>query len=142
MMGIFSTALAGLLSLADPETIVITTGPHSLSPKYHQTDYESSCGSNVFRVRFRNGPDENGRVDHAMIDNQPVPGAAEMLDLRAARRWITGVEILNCEADRRRSILRGTINFEPADSRRLGMRWTLAFRLTREGRDSWRMTID
>lgn len=141
-MSAFGTALAGLLSLADPETIVITTGPHGLSPEYHQTDYESSCGSNVFRVRFRNGPDENGRVDHLMIDNQPVPGAAEMLDLRAARRWITGVEILNCGSDQRRSVLRGTIDFEPHDSRRLGMRWTLAFRLTREGRDSWRMTID
>lgn len=141
-MSNFVTALTGLLSLADPEMIIVRTGSHGISPKYHQTDYVSSCGSNVFRVRFRNGPDENGRVHHVIIDTQTVPGAAEMLDLRAARRWITSIEILDCGTDPGRPVLHGTINFEPGDSRRLGMRWTLAFRLIREGRDSWRMTID
>jgi hypothetical protein len=141
-MSSFVTALSGLLSLADPEMIVIRTGPHGLSPKYHQTDYVSSCGSNVFRVRFRNGPDENGRVHHMMIDNRPVPDAAGMLNLRAARRWISSIEILNCGTDPRRPFIHGTINFDRGDSRRWGMRWTLAFRLTREGPDNWRMTID
>jgi hypothetical protein len=65
-----------------------------------------------------------------------------MLDLRAARRWITSIEILNCSIDPGRPVLHGTINFEPGDSRRLGMRWTLAFQLIRDGRDNWRMTID
>ena len=140
-MSSFVTVLTGLLSLADPEMIVISA-VHDISPKYHQTDYVSSCGSNVFRVRFRNGTDENGRVYHVMIDNKPISGAAEMLDLRAARRWITNIEILNCVTGPQRSVLRGKINFEPGDSRRWGMRWSLAFQLTREGQDGWRMTVD
>lgn len=141
-MSTFGTALAGLLILADPEMIVITTGPDSVSAKYHQTDYETACGSTVFKVRFRNGPEEFGRVDHLLIDGRPVPDAAETLQMRAARRLITGIDIVDCGTDHRRPVFQGTINFMPEESRMLGMRWSLAFRLTREDRKGWRMTID
>lgn len=141
-MSTIGGALAGLLTLAEPETIVITTGRDYLSTKYHQTDYESACGSTVFRVRFRKGPEENGRVDHLLIDGRPVPDAAETLQMRAARRLITSIEIQDCGTDPRRPVFHGTINFVPGESRVLAMRWSLAFRLSRQGREGWRMTID
>lgn len=140
-MIISGVALAGLLMAAEQSDLVIKTG-NSISPTYHRTGYESACGTKVFRVRFRNGPDKNGRVEHLLIDGRPIQGAAETLQMRAARRLITGIEILDCGNDAQRPVLRGTINFEPGESRRLGMRWSLAFLLTREDRDSWRMTID
>jgi hypothetical protein len=73
------------------------------------------------KVRFRNGPEERGRVDHVLIDGRPVAGAAEMLDIRAARRLITSIEILDCGAEPRRPVFQGMINFEPMESRSLGM---------------------
>lgn len=133
--------LAALLMLSDQSPIVVATR-HPIAPKYHRYDYQSACGSNVFQVRFGYDGKENGRVEHLLVNGRPISGAAEMLEMRAARRLIMGIEILECGTDSRRSVLRGTINFEPGESRRLGMRWSLPFRLTREGGDGWRMTID
>jgi hypothetical protein len=140
-MSTFGMALAGFLILAEQDTIVITTGMDYTSTKYHQTDYESACGSTVFQVRFRNG-EENGRVDYLLVDGRPVPGAAELLDLRAARRMINSITIVNCGMDPRRPVFVGMLSLEPMESRRLGMRWSLVFRLAREGRGDWRMTIE
>jgi hypothetical protein len=137
----FGAAWAGLLMLAEQEIIVVTTR-HDVSPKYRWHRYEAACGSHLFQVRFGYDGEENGRVGPLLIDGRAVPDAAEALDIRAARRLITGIKILDCGTDPQRPVLRGTIDFLPGESRRLGMRWSLAFRLTREGRDSWRITID
>lgn len=140
-MGPSRAILAGLLMLAEQGQVVVTTGPDSIRTKYFQTDYESTCGSNVFRVRFRQGPEENGRVDRLLIDGRPVPDAAETLQIRAARRLILSIEILDCGMDSGRPVIRGMINFEPGVSRMLGMWRSLAFRLVREG-NGWRMIVD
>jgi hypothetical protein len=134
-------ALSGLLMAGDQggDDLVLR---HDVDARYNRTAYEAACRSTVFQARFRNGPEERGRVDHVLIDGRPVAGAAEMLDIRAARRLITSIEILNCGTEPRRPVFQGMINFEPMESRSLGMRWSLAFRLIRESRDSWRMTID
>jgi hypothetical protein len=139
-MDIIGLALTGLLMTAEQGEIVIRTG-NTISPKYHQTDYKSVCGSKVFRVRFRNGPEENGRVDHLLIDGRSVRNAAETLQMRAARRLITGIEIANCGVNPRQPVFLGFMNLEPMESRRLGMRWSLAFRLIREGK-GWRLSVD
>lgn len=140
-MGTYSAALVGLLLLAEQGSIIIAT-KHPIAPEYHRYDYETTCGSNLLQVRFGNDGEENGRVDHLLLDGRPVADAAEALQIRAARRLIMGIEILDCGIGPRRSVLRGTIDFEPGESRRLGMRSALAFRLIRERRGSWRMTID
>ncbi|HEX8467228.1 MAG TPA: hypothetical protein VF620_05445 [Allosphingosinicella sp.] len=141
-MSTLGGTLAGLLMLGQQEMIVVTTGPHpEISPKYHQTDYESACGSHVFRVRFRNGPEENGRIDHLLVDGRPVRDGAETLDIRAARRWIERILIKHCDSAPSRSIFRGVIEFSEGESRMLAMRWALAFRLIREGED-WRIVVD
>lgn len=114
---------------------------HDISPEYNRTDYESPCGSTLFQVRFRNGPEEHGRVDHLLIDGRPVRDAAETLQIRAARRVIVRIGIMNCGMDPRRPIFQGAMVLSEMESRRLGMRDTLFFRLTRDGRD-WHMTID
>lgn len=137
-----SATLAGLLMLAEQDTITVTTGPHpGVSPKYHQTDYESACGPHVFQVRFRNGGAENGRVEHLLVDGRPVRNGAETLDVRAARRWIKKIRITHCDKPPSRSPFRGVIEFSEGESRLLAMRWALAFRLIREGED-WRIAID
>lgn len=141
-MDTIGATLTGLLLLADQGTVVVTTGRDHVNPKYHQTDYESACGSTVIRVRFRQGPEESGRVDHLLINGRLVRGAAETLQMRAASRLITGIEIFDCGKDPMRPVIRGMMSLEPMESRRLGMRWSLAFRLTREGREGWRMTVD
>lgn len=137
MISSLGATLAGLLTLAEQDTIVIATR-HSITPKYHRMDYESACGSTVFRVRFRNG----GRVDHLLIDGRPVPDAAETLQIRAARRLITSIEIANCGMDPRQPVFLGFMNLEPRESQRLGMRSSLAFRLTRQGRKGWQIAVD
>lgn len=114
---------------------------HDIGPRYNRTDYESACGSTVFRVRFRNGPEEHGRVDHLLIDGRPVRNAAETLQVRAARRVIVRIGIMNCGVDPQRPLFQGAMVLSEMESRRLGMRDTLFFRLTRDGRD-WHMTID
>lgn len=141
-MGMFGATLAGLAVLAEQDTIVVTTGPHGISPKYHQNDYETACGSTVIQVRYRQGPDESGRVDHLLVNGQPVRHAAERLEIRAARRMITGIEIYDCGRDSTNPVILGMMKLEPMESQRLGMRSSLAFRLTRDGRGSWTMTVD
>lgn len=135
-----SVGLAGLLVAGQQDEGVVVL-LHDLSTRYNRTDYETACGSTVFQVRFGGGPEESGRVDYLLIDGKPVRDAAETLQIRAARRMITGIEILGCGTEPGRPVFQGMINFEPMESRAAGMRSTLAFRLTREGRD-WRMTID
>lgn len=136
----FSGILFGLI-VATQGTVDLVFR-HDISPRYNRTDYEAPCGTNLFQVRFRNGPAEHGLVDYLMIDGRPVRGAAETLELRAARRLITSIEILDCAADPQRPVLRGKINFERMESQRLGMRRSLTFRITREGGDSWKISID
>jgi hypothetical protein len=130
------------LTASEPAEVIVATGPHAVRTSYHQTTYESACGPTVFRVRFRNGPDESGRVDHLSIDGRIVPGAAELLDLRAARRMILSIGIMNCGKDSKRPVFVGSMNLEPSESRRLGMRWLLVFRLTQQGGKGWSMSID
>jgi hypothetical protein len=139
-MIIFGTALA-VVMLAEQSPVVITSG-NTVKPKYHRTDYESVCGSNVFRVRFRNGPEEDGRVDHLLIDGQPVRDAAATLQMRAARRGIDAIAIMHCGDDPRRPVFRGSMRLSKAASQVTSLRDTLFFRLTREGRKGWQMSVD
>jgi hypothetical protein len=137
----FGTALAGFLMAAaqDGNDVLLR---HDISPKYNKIDYEAACGSTVFRVRFRNGPDERGRIDHLLIDGQRVPGAAETLDLRAARRIIDRIGIMNCGMDPHRPVFRGVMVLSQEESRLAGMRHMLFFRLTRDGRAGWQISVD
>ena len=134
-------ALVGLLTSAAPggDEIVLR---HDTGPRYARMDYEAACGSTVFRVRFRNGPDERGRVDHVLIDGRPIAGAAVRLQLRAARRSIDRIEIMNCGSDEKRPEFRGVLALSEAQSRVAGMRALLFFRLTRQGRGRWQFSID
>jgi hypothetical protein len=136
---ILSAALAATTPAEQDDTIVML---HDISPKYNLVDYESACGSTVFRVRFRNGPDQHGQVDRVTVDGREVAGAAELLKLRAARRVIDRVGIMNCGMDPHVPVFRGILRLSESESRSLGMRWMLFFRLAREGRDGWRLTID
>jgi hypothetical protein len=140
-MIISAATLAGLLILAEQGLVVITSG-NTIKPKYHWTDYETACGSTAFRVRFRNGPEEDGRVDHLLIDGRPVRGAAETLQIRAARRGIVSIEIMNCGTDPRSPVFRGSMNLSKAASRVASLRDTLFFRVSRENRGGWRLVVD
>lgn len=115
---------------------------HDVSPKYNRTDYESACGPAIFRVRFRNGPGAHGQVDWVSIDGRPVAGAARQLQVRAARRVISRIEIMNCGPDPRNTVFRGMLDLSPIESHGLGMRPSLYFRLSRQGRGPWRLTVD
>jgi hypothetical protein len=141
MITTLGAILAGLLMPLGQGGVVFSTG-HDISPKYNRTDYESPCGSDIFRVRFRNGPDEHGRVDHVTINGRGVPGAAEMLDIRAARRVISRIGIMNCGTDPMKPEFRGIISLSEAESRAASMRPALAFRITRQGDGGWRLTMD
>ncbi|HEX8238550.1 MAG TPA: hypothetical protein VF574_02295 [Allosphingosinicella sp.] len=140
-MIISGVALAGLLTAAQESDLVLKTG-NRVSPTYHRTEYESACGTKEFRVRFRNGPSENGRVDYLLIDNQPVRDAAETLQIRAARRGIDSIEIMHCGDDPHRPIFRGAMRLSKAESQVAKMQSTLFFRLTWEGRKGWRINVD
>lgn len=122
-------ALAGLL-VATGQSGGDLILRHDIGTRYSRTDHESACGSTAFRVVFRNGPDEHGRVDHLLIDGRPVPGAAELLDLRAARRVIDRIGIMNCGIDPQRPIFSGVMNLSEMESRSLGMRPSIYFRIT------------
>jgi hypothetical protein len=136
-----STALAGLLLLAEQNPVIIKSGS-TVKPRYHRTEYESACGSNVLRVRFRNGPEEDGRVDLLLIDGRQVRDATETLQIRAARRAIDAIEIVNCGDDPRRPVFRGAMRLSKGASQAASMRDTLFFRLTREGRKGWQISVD
>lgn len=133
-------ALAGLLVAGEQGGDLVLR--HDIGTRYTRTDYETACGSTVFRVRFRNGPEERGRVDHLLIDGRPVRDAAETLQIRAARRGIDSFEIMNCGMDPRRPVLRGVMNLSTMESRAAGMRPSLYFRITRQGRKGWQFTLD
>ena len=115
---------------------------YDVDARYNRTEYEAACRSTVFKVRFRNGPEERGRVDHVLIDGRPVTGAAEMLDLRAARRIIDRIGIMNCGMDPHRPVFRGVMVLSEEESRLAGMRHMLFFRLTRDGRKGWQISVD
>jgi F-type H+-transporting ATPase subunit gamma len=70
------------------------------------------------------------------------PGAAEILDVRAARRWIERIEIMHCGADPEQPVFRGIMEVSKAESQTAFMRPTLFFRITRQGREGWRLTMD
>lgn len=139
MILIMSTALATMTPAERDDTIVLR---HDISPKYNLVDYESACGSTVFRVRFRNGPDHHGQVDRVTVDGREVPGAAELLRVRAARRVIGDIGIMNCGMDEHNPVFRGILRLSEGESRSLGMRPMLFFRITREGREGWRLMMD
>ena len=115
---------------------------HDISPKYNRTDYDSACGSTVFGVRFRNGPGDHGRVDQVSIDGRPVVGAAEQLQIRAARRVISRIGIMNCGPDPGRPVFRAVMELSPIESRSLGMSPSLYFRLSRQAQGDWQLSID
>lgn len=115
---------------------------HDRSTRYTRIDYETACGSTVFRVRFGSGPVLRGQVNHVMVDGRPVPGAAEMLEVRAARRMIDRFEIMNCGRDERRPVFRGVMKLSEMESQSLGMRASHYFRLVREDGKGWRIVFD
>jgi hypothetical protein len=115
---------------------------HDLGTQYNRTDYDSACGSTVFRVRFRNGPEEHGRVDYLLIDGRPIPDAAETLQIRAARRVIDKIEIMNCGMDPQRPVFRGVMALSKIESQGLGMRPSLYFRISRDERNVWQFVLD
>lgn len=137
----FGKTLAVLSMLAEQEMITIRTGPHSINPTYRHTDYESACGSAKFQVRFRNGAEEDGRVDHLLIDGRTVRDAAETLQIRAARRWIDAIAIMNCGDDPRRPVFRGVMRLSESASQVARLRDKLFFRLIREG-GGWRLILE
>jgi hypothetical protein len=138
-----SAIFAGLLMPAQQDVLIISTKREiEIAPRYSRTDYGSVCGSTVFRVRFRNGPDERGLVEHVLINGRSVPGAAEMLDIRAARRWIESIEIMNCGMHPARPEFRGVMKLSKAESQIASMRPMLFFRITRQGGEGWRLTMD
>ena len=139
-MNVFSTALMVLI-LTEQSPVVVASG-NTITPKYHRTDYETVCGSHVLQVRFRNGPEEDGRVDHLLIDGWPVRNAAETLQIRAARRGIDSVEIMNCGDDPRRPVFRGAMQLSKSASQIASMRNTLFFRLDRQSGGGWQISID
>lgn len=120
---------------------VVAVSEREFRPDYHKIDYESACGSTVFRVRFRNGLKERGRVDQVLIDRRPVRGAAETLQILAARRAIAGFEIMDCGMDPLRPIFRGVMVLSEGESQAAGMRNMIFFRLSRHGRD-WQIALD
>ncbi len=134
-------ALAASLMPAE-QTGGVVVLRHDISPKYNRTDYESPCGSSVFRVRFRNGPGAHGQVDQVSINGRLVVGAAEQLQIRAARRVISRIGIMNCGADPRRPVFQGVMELSPIESQSLGMRPSLYFRLSPQGGGDWRLSID
>jgi hypothetical protein len=99
-------------------------------------------GTVLFRVRFRNGPGDHGKVDRVSIDERPVVGAAEQLQIRAARRVISRFEIMNCGSDPGRPVFRGVMHLSALESQGLGMRNSLYFRLSRQGPSGWQLSID
>lgn len=131
-----------LLVTAEPTELTISTGRDFISPKYHQTEYKSVCGDKVFLVQFRDGSEESGRVDRLLIDGRPVLNAAEALQIRAARRNIDRIEIMHCGMDPERPIFRGVMALSEMESRSLGMRHLLFFRLSRQGPEGWQLTLD
>ena len=137
----FGTALAALLGTGEQggDDLVLR---HDVDARYNRTEYEAACRSTVFQVHFRNGPEERGRVDHVLIDGRPVTGAAETLDLRAARRIIDRIGIMNCGMDPHRPVFRGVMVLSQEESRLAGMRHMLFFRLTRDGRAGWQISVD
>lgn len=61
-----------------------------------------------------------------------MPGAAEILDVRAARRWIESIGIMHCGTDPERPEFRGSMKLSEAESQVASMRPTLFFRITRQ----------
>ena len=134
--------LAGLLAMAAAQDVDEIVARHDLGTEYNRADYESACGSTMFRIRFRNGPDGHGHVDHVLIDGRSVSGAADALEVRAARRVIAGVEIMNCGMDPRRPVFRGVMELSKIESRRWGRSPSAYFRLIRQGDKNWRLVFD
>lgn len=142
MLAILSTVFAGLIMPPEPNMIIISTGRDHISPRYERIDYESACGSTVLQVRFRNGPEQSGLIEHVLIDGRPVAGAAEILAVRAARRGIVSIGIMNCGADPERPAFRGIMELTKAESQLARLRPTLFFRITRHGHEGWRLAMD
>ena len=143
MLTSLSTIFAGLLIPAQQDVVVISTKRDiPISPKYRRTTHESACGPTVLHLLFRSGPDERGVVEHLLVDGRSVPGAAEMLNLRAARRWIERIEIIHCGMLRERPEFHGIMELSKAESQNVRLRPTLSFRITRQGREGWRLTTD
>lgn len=138
---LLKVALAGLLMAAVQDEGVVVLD-HDRGTRYTRIDYEAACGSAVFRVRFGNGPVLRGQVNHVRVDRQEVPGAAAMLELRAARRMIDRIGIMNCGMDERRPVFRGVMELSKAQSQAAGMRASHYFRLVREEGKGWRIVFD
>ena len=134
-------ALAGLLTAAAQREGVVVLD-HDRSTRYTRIDYETACGSTVFRVRFGSGPVLRGQVNHVVVEGKEVPGAAEMLELRAARRFIDRIGIMNCGMDERRPVFRGVMELSKAESQAAGMRASHYFRVARDEGKGWRIVFD
>jgi hypothetical protein len=140
MMNIFGMALAGLLIVAEQGGSTASAG-NAFGPKYHRYDFESACGSSVFRVRFRNVPGERSRIDHVLIDGRPVAGAAKKLDRFAARGVIDRIGIMHCGTDPRQLVFRGIMKFRKSESQPTDNHETFFFRIVPKGK-GWRISID
>lgn len=136
----WAMAFAGMVMVGQGEGVIVLD--HDRGTRYTRIDYETACGSTVFRVRFGSGPVLRGQVNHVMIEGKEVPGAAEMLQLRAARRFIDRIGIMNCGMDERRPVFRGVMELSKAESQAASMRASHYFRLVREDRKGWRIVFD
>jgi hypothetical protein len=114
---------------------------NTINPKYHSYDFESACGSSVFRVRFRNLGAGRGRVDHVLVDGRAVPGATKILDRFAARRAIDRIELMHCGMDPLRPVFRGIVVLSKPELHPASRQNTLFFRLIRKG-NGWRISVD
>ena len=115
---------------------------HDVGTRYSRIEYEAACGSTVLRIQFRNSRDDRGRIEHVLINGRPVPGAAGHLQIRVARRMIDRIGIMNCGMDERRPVFRGVMAMSEMESRRLGMRPSVYFRVSRKGHGGWTLSVD
>jgi hypothetical protein len=139
-MVVFATALIGLTMMAEPSGGTIAS-ENTAIPRYHLYDFESACGNSMVRVRFRDEARQGTRVDHVLVDGDPVPGATKILDRFAVRRKIDRIEIMHCGMDPLRPIFRGVMKLSKPESQPSDKQNTIFFRLTRRGK-GWQMSVD
>ena len=110
---------------------------------YDRTQFEAACGATVFRARFRNVPGlrRRGRVERVAIGRRSLSRMAEQLDVRAAGRWISAIEIMNCGWDAMRPVFQGVLRLPEPESRALSLSWNVFFTI-RRGPEGWSLTFD
>lgn len=122
---------------------------HVHDTRYTRTSFEAACGEHVIKVVYRNGTRLNergrairdwGRVEQVAIDGRLVPGLAEDLENRVARRGISRVEIAHCGLDERKPLFQGLLETSSAQSTLLGASPNVFFRIEKVG-GVWRTSF-